>query len=436
MSRGIRIQSQTVRKARFCFRYDFHPVGQGLFASGELHARGGNSPRRWVFDCGTSSKGELLDRALASIVADWGGVPRPVVDLVALSHFDRDHINGVVRLLQCCEVRRLLLPFAPLQHRIVAAFGGGIASTDPLLRFFVNPGRYLVEQGGQVGEIVYVPPSEGDGPADAEDHEEEGGDEQVPPDWEFQQAELPAEESGLGSTDGAGGERVGQVSQLAPKSAIALPAHWEFVTYNDPTFLQRVNPDFQQAVAQQRNILLAPDPGGRHRPALQALEDAYNVAFGKGSRQRNDISLFLLGRPLKRKLEVGTLGCVPSRASAPPLPRQGLGWVPEDSDPKRRLGILYTGDGRLAEPIEVTRLVKYLGARRTGDIGVLQVMHHGSKKSSSPAAAAALQPDLSVYCSKPSWYGHPHRETQEHFAASVQCQVDESVGLSVVGVVG
>jgi hypothetical protein len=36
-----------------CFQYDFHPAGQGLFASGCLY-QANTPPRRfmWVYDCG------------------------------------------------------------------------------------------------------------------------------------------------------------------------------------------------------------------------------------------------------------------------------------------------------------------------------------------------------------------------------------------------
>ena len=47
------------------FWYQFHAVGQGLFASGHLREHEHNRQFHWVFDCGTSSRRAYVQREIA-----------------------------------------------------------------------------------------------------------------------------------------------------------------------------------------------------------------------------------------------------------------------------------------------------------------------------------------------------------------------------------
>jgi glyoxylase-like metal-dependent hydrolase (beta-lactamase superfamily II) len=80
-------------------RYTFHPVGQGLFSSGEARF-GKTPPLRWVYDCGTGSSPWLLRGAIEALLAPLApaAADRRQLSLVALSHFDNDHISGLVEL--------------------------------------------------------------------------------------------------------------------------------------------------------------------------------------------------------------------------------------------------------------------------------------------------------------------------------------------------
>lgn len=88
-------------------KFEFHPVGQGLFCSGELFSLCDTSisnPRnlfRWVYDCGTSSKRSLLDEAIdqAFTAPLCKQETEPTIDLLVISHFDKDHISGLPKLL-------------------------------------------------------------------------------------------------------------------------------------------------------------------------------------------------------------------------------------------------------------------------------------------------------------------------------------------------
>src|SRR5438034_1068539 len=79
---------------RFHFHYNFHPVGQGLFASGRIYRDLDQSWFfQWVYDCGTSSSQKFVLDELAHLNAFNNGRGR--IDLATISHFDHDHISGI-----------------------------------------------------------------------------------------------------------------------------------------------------------------------------------------------------------------------------------------------------------------------------------------------------------------------------------------------------
>lgn len=145
--------------------YRFHPVGQGMLHSGELR-HGRRPPFTWVYDCGSTTastqvKSEL-DHLCAARTAPSG--LKPNLDFVALSHFDKDHISGLVYLLGLFEVKMILLPFLSLWQRFWIAASADDLDTD-FREFLVDPVGFLLGvDGGAKARIVFVRPSEGDPP--------------------------------------------------------------------------------------------------------------------------------------------------------------------------------------------------------------------------------------------------------------------------------
>lgn len=74
-----------------------HPVGHGGFFTEELCE--GNECYNVVYDCGSRNGAMLLEREINKAFNR-----KPSVDLLFISHFDRDHVSGLKEL-----VRRNLL---------------------------------------------------------------------------------------------------------------------------------------------------------------------------------------------------------------------------------------------------------------------------------------------------------------------------------------
>ncbi|EBK8264292.1 MBL fold metallo-hydrolase, partial [Salmonella enterica subsp. enterica] len=97
----------------------YHGVGQGLFISGEITSN--ERSFIWVYDCGSSSKSGklLLERKIKNLFKQRN---EPIaIDMLVISHFDRDHINGCETLLKTFQVNKVILPYIPLWKRILLA---------------------------------------------------------------------------------------------------------------------------------------------------------------------------------------------------------------------------------------------------------------------------------------------------------------------------
>lgn len=86
----------------------FYPVGQGAFYS-EIFFE---DKFTMIYDCGSYKNKEIIENKLANSNL------KKVINLVVISHFHEDHINGLEYLLSNYQVERLLLPFLHNEEKI------------------------------------------------------------------------------------------------------------------------------------------------------------------------------------------------------------------------------------------------------------------------------------------------------------------------------
>lgn len=377
---------------------DWWPVGQGLFASGALVGQAGEVTN-WVYDCGTTSSDSLLEEALTNFAAQQADIEATAIRLCALSHFDRDHISGVVRLIDRFPVRTLLLPYIPLWRRVLIAVEQGIGPDDPLLEFFLDPVAYLGDgRDGRIGEIVFVPPSGPDGPVPEAPEDPDGSLDGRAPNLKVESEEPPEEALG----DPAAATHAGVAVQFLRRAGrLWLPLLWEFVPYNDAGLAPSATPAFIGDAAPLIATLLN-SPTGR-ASALKDLRQLYDDHFGDTSERRNLISLFLYSGPLgnhrlRRRF------------------RWSWRWGPW-LDPERSSQI-HTGDGTLDAGRRYEEFARFFSAGgRLARTALFQVMHHGSRANWHSGLAAKIAPDVSIFSSDPAHrrFGHPHAEVLRDF---------------------
>jgi hypothetical protein len=416
----------------YSFTYNFHPVGQGLFASGAIYSSEGHSPRFvWVYDCGTSSAQTLLMQRQADFREQYEG--RGYLNLVTISHFDKDHISGIPSLLSAHRVDTVLLPFLPLWKRLVVAFGEGVPPDGDLMGFFINPAGYLVGlPGSEINRIVFVlPGGQADVPQGSDAPVKSGG-----PDggWGLDFEEDRPDDSGEVEALSVGTAKT-QVRFLKRGGRLQVAGLWEFVPYNDD-LEEDISLSFQTAVRAERHRLLTGTSVGERAAALAELKVLYDRHFGSTSEKRNVISLFLYAGPIYPTWKASWFGSL-VRWGADSSFFQDLRWFACHLDPalSDQCGMLYTGDGYLDTSARLARMTGYFGALRISRTGALQVMHHGARRNWHKGVAQAINPFFSVFCSDPKHKGlcHPHAPVLRDFWAYQPVQVDKSFGATLQG---
>lgn len=407
--------------------YRFHPVGQGMLHSGELR-HGRRPPFTWVYDCGSVTATSLVERELDDLCAARKAPTgaKPKLDFVALSHFDRDHISGLVYLLGLFEVKTILLPFVPLWQRFWIAASADDLDTD-FLAFLVDPAGYLLGvDGGAQATIVFVPPNEGDAPPAPDSGPPEGPPEEAadrPMTLRMKTEAVP--EVVNGEIFGVTGQRLSAAKFLKKESVLDVEGLWEFVPYNDARQATRCPAGFSSRVEPLIAALLAANNPADRQIALDALKAIYDRTFGRNAYRRNIISLFLYGGPVPVPRRAGFYtGKFELRHMARRL-------KPVWSDLSRtHFSILFTGDGSLNSAPRRTAFATFFSPYgRLDKASVFQVMHHGARGNSSPEVAALVAPRVTIFCSDPTGRdGHPHAVVLRQFWTYNCIQVDNVTG--------
>lgn len=386
----------------------FWNVGQGLFSSGKILSD--TNEFVWVYDCGSMNQ-QHITAAVKNMKETY---QNEVIDLLAISHFDKDHISGLTELLKEKKVKRWLLPYYPLWHRLEIALSLGLALDSEEFRFYLNPAKFMIEQYADYfeenGELLFVPPLK----AGEEIHFPEYQEEQpfsYQNDEEFKKelADIP---SGKFLNHNI------SIKLLDPRQS-AIFNDIEFVPYNMPLEDLSKKPtdicDFQKQV---KDIIDCPQTV---EEKIASLKQFYDGNFGANSKPRNKISLFLyigkvsryenallrggkfegipnLTRDLEHKHDI-TYACNCSNQDDYLLDCCGI-----CRNPKR--AILYTGDGYLDTPNKFATLQTALGSSRIPHILVFQVPHHGSQNNSYIGLAEFIQPICSIFSARGSKNHH------------------------------
>ncbi len=397
----------------------FYGVGQGLFSYGEVaHAKSG-AAFRWVYDCGTLSSQALLTRAINHLCSH-DLTRKPHLDLVAISHFDKDHISGLVELLKRCSVGVLLLPYAQLWKRLLLAFEDEKGLDADFLKFLVHPVRYLANvSDAQIDKIVFVQAGAEDGPLNDREQPEEGS--------EFNFEVVAREEwNEEWRKDLDGGSSNVQVEVLKKGALLAWHGCWEFVPYNDSDISSKDWQTKKERIESFREQLIE-DPD---ISILNAIKATYDEAFGSNPKARNLISLFLYA------------GQMPNEKRGFWESFRGHRYNHRLSIDYRsgffKSGIFYTGDGYLDTAICLQRFKAFMGPRRINRPLAFQVMHHGSSGNWRAGLAKQFRPSISVFSSDPlrGKKPHPHANVVRDFLPYNPVQVDKFHSLEIFACFG
>lgn len=390
--------------------HTFHPVGQGGFNAARIYSnvdgvRDRNCEFSFVHDCGTE-RSKDLGRLYAEIDDFTTSVEGEQIDLLAISHFDSDHVIGLEYLLRKKKVKTILLPYAPLHKRLEDAFATGVAPDAEEMAFFVNAPAFLAERHpGQVQELAYVlsgePGEEPDitvlGPIDPDETDRK--------DVDSDRTKPSASEQIFLTSANEGGPNAILLDAGTP---IMHDAIWAFQPYNDAKWKPKFSQNFFQMVNRYRNDL---QRGQNVKQVLGALRTEYEKNFGTSSPARNRISLFIHSYA---HTDIDTPIIEQSGLTEPGFPVPFLAELIDDlqDHPGRTASFLFTGDGDMRVRA-FNRMCKHLFSSNNLRGVVLQVPHHGSKHNISVARFHEIKPLAIVICSGPNGHGHPHKSVEK-----------------------
>lgn len=442
--------------------YHFHPVGQGLLHSGALR-QGRRRPFAWVYDCGSRTSQTALETELDGIppaLAAAGGSAS--LDLVTLSHFDQDHVSGLVHLLGIVDIKLLLLPFLSLWQRMWIAASADDLSAD-FQRFLIDPAGYLIDAATAAGRppprIVFVGESDPDAPpappitgepspepdgeppegrAKRHDRDRPGDGQRRDDGQDFNDRPMqlrletdPAPDIIAGEVAGVTGRRLNLAEFLRVESVLDIDGLWEFVPYNDARQARKCPPGFPAKIQPLVQALLDAKTVAARDKAFGAIKAEYAKTFGSSSYSKNIISLFLYGGPVTTPINAEFW-----------THRVHPGGIVDDwrSDDTRldheHLALLLTGDGSLnTKPKREAFASFYRPYRRIERSAVFQVMHHGASGNSSDEVAPLVEPRASIFSSDPMHFNkHPDADVLRQFWPYNCVQVDASKGWGLRGI--
>lgn len=385
-------------RKRNLYKVIFHNVGQGLFAEAELKLLN-DSIYRVVYDCGTSSRQSILEDAVAS----RGNRP---VDLLVISHFDHDHISGILKLLEKSPVRQIMLPMMTKELRVASAFlkkGSHTKLTFDIVEILSNPISAIKKahkrahpEEEEPGFILVAASS---------DEEEIYNDEDI----SLYEAENVSAGIGIPGRPENVVIRNGSSVDIGQAEFILRPYNDKSISLPTSVFKNAINYDIKTLIDYHSSKKA-------RKIAFDNIVIAYRKAFGNSPRNKNLISLFIFISP--------EIPCGAEKQLELEQSKNRVEVIYKTKENKS--GILFTGDGFLDSPSRLKELRQSVALDEAGT-AVIQVMHHGSRGSWYRGLAQSISPTVSVFSSDPLRKStrHPHESVLKDFSPYNPIQVDK-----------
>ncbi|HMO03757.1 MAG TPA: hypothetical protein PKC67_03300 [Kiritimatiellia bacterium] len=431
--------------------YHFHPVGQGLFASGILLPwRDGQMPFHWVFDCGSMAN----DRDCIPQVRPYRDLVLrdDVLNLLCISHFDKDHVSGLAELLAGRHVDTVVIPYyTPIERLVIGSVqesrrrGGG--DDGEYHDFLSNPAAFIIERAASVRQILFVYRTHPEDPAwpygdgmdpdsplwgledrpfnrdrqhDKHDVENKSWGVKV---WEPRiPGESPRFAHGLKDSLSTWPGIVGFVGENCNLRAVDLLGknylvEWEFLFFHKPEHPDRIT----RLIGRIDSILHAEAAEFGFLPTLanalgnkrirDKIKGVYKAVF-PDSKRFNSSGLCMYSGPLADYLQWSHISCAQVWHGLPPLGSSShdkFGFY--EHVHVWRPGILYSGDADYQPSAHRIELRKFLTEDRWRNIHILQVPHHGSRYNWEVGSSNEFAHSWSVFCADPEKKDHhPHQE--------------------------
>ena len=120
------------------FRRTFYPVGQGAFYIEEFEFSQ-NSKFTIVYDCGslTLNQEEIKER-IEDVFCKGHQI-----DILFISHFHADHINGIKALKEHCKIKKVVIPLIDDEEKTILKVSNYIEAKDSFEEIIETPEQYF-----------------------------------------------------------------------------------------------------------------------------------------------------------------------------------------------------------------------------------------------------------------------------------------------------
>ena len=357
----------------------FHPVGQGAFYSEQIEY-GNNDPFVMVYDCGSNTippvrkngiikSGSKLEKRVNS---DLGSNK---VDLLFISHFDEDHINGCELL----DPKTVVLPFVNSTYRWILDIIGILTGNPSLSTLFFDP--RAIFQNAKVIRIL--------------ENEDENRDQNIE-DGSDNPVDLNDPDLFAGKQD-----KEIIIKSGTPIFAAVGSQIWEYIPWN-PNF-SKFFAKFEKKIVDSPNLdinELRKQSNGKYVISVfERLKEIYTSL-----QDKNDHSVLVYSGPnLQKASQDWTLFYLGS----------DTGWcrrrfVPNDVS--GRLSCIFFGDIKVEDKWLIT-FYRLLGEDRMNNVGCIQIPHHGSVANEGWKCLDSPYLNRPIICvisvGEVNRYGHP-----------------------------
>jgi hypothetical protein len=332
----------------------FHPVGQGAFYT-EKHMAG-EDEFTIVYDCGSWNRKTkpimLCEKKLKQKIKTVF-YKKQKIDVLFISHFHYDHINGIEFLKDHCKIERVVMPYVDDKAKVLVKIFNRINGGTFHLPLIDDPQKFF----GAI-PIVTIKDFLPDAPGNNA---------------------LNSISENLSDIRDSCKKESGTPFTLSSKID-----DWYYIPYNFKDSERRAK--FEMAL-KSFSLGLSDITAATVEKHIESLRKAYRKVSGE---DLNESSMVLFSGGKDENI-ITCSGHCPSKIIA-------------------NSGCLYTGDAYLHLQGNVTGLRNKLGTLYSR-IGTLQVPHHGSKKGYD----SAILKDSNIECAVVSYgvnnqYGHPCKE--------------------------
>lgn len=122
--------------------FTFHGVGQGLFYSAKLYCDN-NRAFNFIYDCGTLRKKDEIKLETAINDCDFNDGDEKVIHALFISHFHKDHISGVTKLLSKYQIRNIFIPYFSPEELLLLCIENDVDSDSDLFELYRDPVAYF-----------------------------------------------------------------------------------------------------------------------------------------------------------------------------------------------------------------------------------------------------------------------------------------------------